>query len=109
MMDQITATKLAALRRHIDATGALAGDTLKAVRPNARALEATPFLSACADELETSPGFAVRPLAMRAQLRAEVNELLFRRWRSIGFAWQSERRWLVQSPPHLPSSPDLIG
>jgi hypothetical protein len=56
MMDQTTATKLAALRRHIDATGVLAGDTLKAVKPNSRALEATPFLSACADELETLAG-----------------------------------------------------
>lgn len=56
MMDHSTATKLAALRRHIDATGAMAGDTLRAVRPNARAREATPFLSACADELEALAG-----------------------------------------------------
>ncbi len=55
-MDHSTATKLAALRRHIDATGALAGDTLKAVTPHGRAREATPFLSACADELEALAG-----------------------------------------------------
>lgn len=56
MMDHSTATKLAALRRHINATGALAGDTLKAVKPNASAREATPFLSACAEELEALAG-----------------------------------------------------
>lgn len=56
MIDTTTQTKLAALRRHIDVTGALCGDTLKAVKPGARAAEATPFLSACADELEALAG-----------------------------------------------------
>ncbi|MGB0851752.1 MAG: hypothetical protein ACPGVA_15560 [Pikeienuella sp.] len=56
MIDHTTVTKLAALRRHIDVTGALCGDTLKAVKPGVRAAEATPFLSACADELEALAG-----------------------------------------------------
>ena len=56
MMDQTTAVKLAALRRQIAATE----DSLRAVDPNRPAAEATPFLSACADELETLAGLCRR-------------------------------------------------
>lgn len=56
MMDHSTALRLANLRRQIAATGAIAGDALTAVRPDRDALTATPFLSACADELEALAG-----------------------------------------------------
>ena len=60
MIDRLTITKLAALRRHIGATGEVCGDTLRAIKPDSAAAEATPFLSACADELEALAGICRR-------------------------------------------------